>query len=314
MNASNGNGTLVASPTELSRIIRLLTGKGGGGNLPFPKIDLSIEDTGGGAIRAFSEHANALETAMVRVSWPTDGAGAFALALSTPEKMIDYLEGLCIPDVPVELRYDESLGRLDLANGTNRIALPTIPFGDVPRSKREGLWTTTSEGVAVSSDPKKRPDEGASLTDYPAKGFLVARISRTTLERVLAAGSIILSHGFRAALVRFSFAGGKGAVEIADPKDPKGERVDLALPTLGITPTVDDTFPVLYSGVDSLWESLRKSKADEFTLVHFAGRDGEKPESRVNLAFEEKAEDGRSLLRYTQVFATHRDPRAKKEA
>jgi hypothetical protein len=315
MSETNGYGSLSAPPTELSRLLKLLIGKGGAGDGPFEKVDIEAVERDGIYVLS-SEHANRLSTQQAKTEfYGATGKGALSFGLDKPTKMIDYIDGLFVSDVPVELGFDPSLARIDLANGDNRVSLSTVAIGDIPRSKMENRWGIAPDGTWVSSQPEVRPPDGSPWAKWVEAGYLVVEIPVAFLNRILAAGSILSAHSYKNSVVRFRFSSGVGNVEIGDPKEPTAETVRIGFPSsVIIPPGVEDAFPVAYAGVSALWESIRNAKVDTVTLVHFAGKSGKNAESRVNLSLVEKGEAGEVRIRHTLVFAIHKDKPVGKKA
>ncbi len=316
MTEENGPVRLVSTPPEMARLLRLLMGKGGSGSSPFDRIGLTVRAENGGTV-VEAEHMNRMTTMSLRAAYygaSGDGAGSFGLA--QPEKVIDFLDGLFAAGAPVELRFDPVLGRVDLTGAGNRASMATVPFAEIPRTKKEDIWTQAKDGTWLQSSPATRPPPSSDWAAWVEAGYLVALISRIEFDRILSAGSILTSHGLKAALATFDFPPATkeadAVVEISDPKDPKGEVVRLEIDAPKARPKGGDSFSVLFSGVSALWESQRNSKAESFLLTHYPGGPTAKAENRVNLSFWERKDDGTPVLQYTSVFARHTDPRNRR--
>lgn len=313
---TNQNGYAEVLPREIARFAKMAMGKGGSSKPPFPKIDLVfVPPPAGGETRILqSIHRNAASTAQARIAlYRVDGEGGFETAIGRPDRFLDFIEGLFAPDRPVRLGPDAGDGKVNFTNGLRSGSIATCAMTDVPRpTARKGAdptqWHEVNYGLGpdalyVATDPKKRPAPGSDWPVWAEGGYTVAQIPLAELTALLNAGGILMSHGYRNAILTFRFDDGKMSVLVRDPFDDTAEKFAFDQTAGTVFGKPSDSFSLLYQSVEAQLASLAYVENAPVVIVTHPA------EARVSFLMTERDDKKNLVLTVNQTVAKWADPR-----
>lgn len=308
--STGGRPYVDVMPAELSRFLRIAMAKGGGGEPPFPLVDISYVVEPDGTRRLSSSHQNKAGLLMMRLETvlphrDDNGPVGFECAVQKGAWLLDYLSTYAV-DKPVRLSYDPDAGVVYLTDGRRVTKTPAVGIGEITRPQgKDGaapFQRATGAGHYISTNPANAPSPDASFDAWAAKGYSVVFVPLGYLDQLMASGSTLVSHGYRGTVMEVGVEGWTFSVTFRDPKAQ--ERADTVTdtnpPGSVVTGLPTDSYRLPYGNIEPFLATARLLRTEGVWFVHYP------TESRMNIVGVEVDAQKAVTLRLTQSLALER--------